>query len=120
MARIRLVGNYEALIRTLILKKSTMRDVKEIVRKHGLSLQRNTQANMAKAYIHGYSTGKTRRETILELSNGGLTATVEPHTNYFKFIEYGTRKMMPMPTLHPAFQKEAPQFIKDVTDAVKK
>lgn len=120
MVKVRLVGNYEALIKTLVLKKNTMKSVKSIVRKRGSNLQRNTQANMAKAYIHGYSTGKTMRETQLEISNGGLTATVEPHTNYFKFLEYGTRKMLPMPTLHPAFLKEAPQFIEDVMDAVKK
>ena len=119
MAKVRIDG-LNAMVKALTIKKNTMRDVKAIVKKHGSNLQRNTQANMAKAYIHGYSTGKTRRETGLELSNGGLTATVEPHTNYFKFLEYGTRKMQAMPTLHPAFQKEAPQFIRDVTDAVKK
>lgn len=119
MVKVKLTG-YEAIIKTLVLKKDTVRRVKSLVMKHGSNLQRNTQDNMAKAYIHGYSTGKTMRETKLEISNGGLTASVEPHTDYFKFLEYGTRKMAPMPTLHPAFLKEAPEFIKDVKDAVKK
>ena len=119
MAKFKISGE-KALAKALILKKDTMKKVKALIMEHGSNLQNNTQDNMAKAYIHGYSTGKTMRSTTLQISNAGLTATVEPHTEYFKWLEHGTRKMAAMPTLHPAFMKEGPLFIKDVKDAIKK
>lgn len=114
------VDGLEAMVKALIVKKSVMVKVKATVKKHGSNLQNNTQSNMSKAYIHGYSTGKTMRNTTLDITNSGLTATVEPHTEYFPYLEYGTRKMAAMPTLHPAFQKESQLFIQDIKDDIKK
>lgn len=119
MLKVKVTG-LEAITNALIIKKDVMAKVKTTVKEHGSNLQSNAQSNMSKAYIHGYSTGKTMRETTLQLSNGGLTATVEPHSEYFKFLEYGTRKMTAMPTLHPAFQKESMLFIQDIKDDIKK
>ena len=56
----------------------------------------------------------------MSISDGGMTATVAPHTEYFPYVEYGTRFMEAEPTLSPAFQKIKQQFYKDVMDLVKK
>jgi HK97 gp10 family phage protein len=95
-------------------KKGDVRLVRSAVRKHGAQLQSGTQSRMAAAYTHGYSTGATSRSTTVEISNGGLTATVAPHTKYFPYLEYGTRFMSAMPTLGPAFRVEGPLFIDEV------
>lgn len=101
-----------------LAKKKT--DVQEVVKQHGSQVQSKVQDNMDNAYIHGYSTGKTKRNTTLTFADQGMTVIIEPHTEYFKWLEYGTRKMEAMPTLHPAFYSEIPSFIQDIEDIFKK
>lgn len=119
MVEVKIEG-LEAINKAIFMKLSSAKEVKKIVAQHGSALQTKTQDNMNSTYTHGYSTGKTARETNLELSNGGLTATVAPHTDYFEYLEYGTRKMEAMPTLHPAFIEESELFKKDILDVFKK
>ncbi|WP_225352304.1 HK97-gp10 family putative phage morphogenesis protein [Limosilactobacillus equigenerosi] len=90
------------------------------------SLQKNTnematvtKQNMMGTYTHGYSTGTTARSVLATLENGGLTGIVSPSTEYFPYLEYGTRFMSPMPTLHPAFSQQTVKFESDLNKLMK-
>ena len=89
-----------------------MRKVKEIVKKHGASLQ---QEMVKKAVFKaGYSVGETRRSINLLNEKSGLLARVKPTTKYSPYVEYGTRFMDKQPFVKPAFQKVKKEFVKDL------
>lgn len=97
-------------------EKTDSKAVQDIVKKHGSLLQSRTKDNMDSAYVKGYSTGNTARNTNLDLLDGNMTAKVTPDTPYFGYVEYGTRKMAAEPTLGPAFDVQSQEFIKDLKD----
>jgi HK97 gp10 family phage protein len=88
--------------------------VENLVKKHGAQLSSRTQENMRAAYVHGYSTGRTRRSVKPIFSDAGMTVSVGPTTNYFPYLEYGTRFMNAMPTLKPAFDVQSVMFINEL------
>lgn len=112
------ITGMDALVSGLQSRANT-NQIKQIVRECGTDLKSKTLTNMAGAYTHGYSTGRTARTTSLDFSDGGLTAKVKPTTEYFPFLEYGTRYMAAMPTLKPAFDVEAPLFIQKLRRVMK-
>lgn len=116
------IEGLQALISDLDARKYTGKSIRNVVMKNGANLQEDAQKRMTKtvAYVKGYSKGTTRRSTTLSISDDGMTATVAPHTEYFSYVEYGTRYMEAEPTLNPAFQKIKQQFYKDVIGLVKK
>ena len=116
------IEGLQALISDLDARKYSGKQIRNVVMKNGANLQEDAQKRMTKtvAYVKGYSKGTTRRSTTLSISDDGMTATVAPHTEYFPYVEYGTRYMEAEPTLNPAFQKIKQQFYKDVMDLVKK
>ena len=116
------IEGLQALISDLDARKYSGKQVRNVVMKNGANLQEDAQKRMTKtvAYVKGYSKGTTRRSTTLSISDDGMTATVAPHTEYFPYVEYGTRFMGAEPTLNPAFQKIKQQFYKDVIGLVKK
>lgn len=109
----------DALQREIESQKN-LAPVKEVVAKHGALLRKRTQAEMGVAYVRGYSTGATSRSVTDTYTNGGLTAIVAPHTEYFAYLEYGTRFMDAKPTLTPAFNYQKIQFINDLRKLTKK
>lgn len=92
--------------------KAQMTLVKEIVKKHGASLQQEMVKNAV--FKGGYSTGATRRSINLLNEKGGLTARVKPTTKYSPYVEYGTRFMDKQPFVKPAFQKVKKEFVNDL------
>lgn len=112
------IKGMEALVSGL-KSRANLNDVRQVVQKNGAQLQSRTVANMNNTYTHGYSTGRTARSTGLTLSNNSLTATVKPTTEYFPYLEYGTRFMAAMPTLKPAFDVQAPLFINELKALMK-
>lgn len=116
------IEGLQALISDLDARKYTGKQIRNVVMKNGANLQEDAQKRMTKtvAYVKGYSKGTTRRSTTLSISDDGMTATVAPHTEYFSYVEYGTRYMEAEPTLNPAFQKIKQQFYKDVIGLVNK
>lgn len=126
MAKVKIEG-LEALVKEFNIKKNDVVKVKDIVKKHGAGLSAKTQSNMLKQYTGHHEgkkfvkpTGATRRSSTVEISNGGMTATVAPSTKYFPYLEYGTRFMQARPTLGPAFRHEAPLFKADIEKIIKK
>lgn len=121
------IEGLEALSKGLSAKKAIMPKVKDIIRKNGANLSKETQSNMLNQYTGHYEgkkfvkpTGATRKSTTVEISDGGLTATVAPSTKYFPYLEYGTRFMKARPTLGPAFKRISPQFEKDIRKIIEK
>ena len=88
--------------------------VENLVKKHGAQLSSRTQENMRAAYVLGYSTGRTRRSVKPIFSDAGMTVSVGPTTDYFPYLEYGTRFMNAMPTLKPAFDVQSVMFINEL------
>lgn len=93
-------------------------EVNQIVAKNGANLQSTTMSNMDRAYVakdrkgKPYSTGATKRSVTLRKTN--FKAEVQPTTEYFPYLECGTRFMARRPTLGPAFSKTEPQFRGDL------
>lgn len=120
MVKIKIELKGIAKLQREIESQKDLTPVKEIIAKHGALLQRRTQAEMGAAYVRGYSTGATAKSVTNTLANGGLTAVVAPHTEYFAYLEYGTRFMDAKPTLTPAFNYQKIQFVNDLRKLVKK
>lgn len=114
---IRLTGVKE--LQQSIERKKDLTPVKTVVAKHGALLQKKAVSNMNAAYDAGYSHGYTAKGTTLDIGDGGLSATVAPHTEYFPYLEYGTRFMSARPTLKPAFAYESIKFVNDLQKLVK-
>lgn len=100
--------------------------VRSIVAKHGAALQQRTKSNMSAAYRGHWEgrrwvkpTGATSRSTTVSLQDGGMTAVVAPHTEYFSYLEFGTRFMSARPTLKPAFAYQSVQFVNDLKKMMK-
>lgn len=110
-------------------ENATMNDVKRVVRQNGAQLQRRAQQ---KADFKGHyewvkgkgktfvkPTGTTKRSIKLEIQDGGLTAEVEPHTEYSPYLEYGTRFMDAQPFMFPALGEQKTKFKADMHKLVK-
>lgn len=90
----------------------TMDDVKRVVHKNGADLQARMQEGAD--FQKGYQTGTTKRSIGLEITDGGLTAEVEPNTEYSPYLEYGTRFMDAQPFVRPAYDVQKEKFKKDM------
>lgn len=113
MAKIAKIEGLEEL-QTGLKGRMDLVPVANLVKKHGAQLSNRTQANMNAAYVHGYSTGMTRRSVMPIFSDAGMTVSVGPTTDYFPYLEYGTRFMSAMPTLKPAFDVQSVMFINEL------
>ena len=92
-------------------------DVKRVVRHHGAGLQSRMQ-NKAD-FKKGYQTGTTKRSIGLEIKDSGMTAEVEPGTEYSPYLEYGTRFMDAQPFVKPAHNEQKELFKRDMQKLVK-
>jgi HK97 gp10 family phage protein len=95
----------------------TMDDVKRVVKVNGSELHEKVQENAD--FTKGYQTGTTKRSVTLDIKDGGLTAEVEPETEYAPYLEYGTRFMEAQPFVRPALEDQAAQFKKDMQKLVR-
>lgn len=111
MAEIKLIGETKLIAK---LKKNMDMDlVKKAVRLNGSELQTKAKE---KAPV---DTGQLKRSIGLEITDGGLTAEVEPGVDYAAYQEYGTRFMNAQPFMRPALQEQTKQFRKDLERCVK-
>lgn len=91
--------------------------VKDIVRSNGLEMESKIRENAD--FKMGYQTGTTKRSVGLNITDGGMTAEVEPTTEYSPYLEYGTRFMEAQPFVRPGFEDQVKQFKKDMEKLVK-
>ena len=111
MGDIKIVG-LEKLQRKL---KDNVRlnDVSRVVRHNGAEMQAKSQQNAP------VDTGTLKRSIDLEITDGGMTAEVEPTAGYAPYVEFGTRFMEAQPYLKPAFDEQSEKFRKDMQKLVK-
>lgn len=121
-----MIQGLSALQKILLKNKSNLKpQLQRIIVKNGTQLVNKAQENMINTYIHvnprtgkQYSSGDTRRNTRPTYTDDNLTVTVSPGTDYFPYVELGTRKMAAEPTLKPAFDSQSEQFKDDVKKLV--
>lgn len=110
MGDIKIVG-MEKLQRKL-KQNVRMDDVKKVVRHNGAEMQAKAQQNAP------VDTGTLKRSIGLEITDGGMTAEVEPTADYAPYVELGTRFMEAQPYLGPAFNEQKEKFKKDMKKLV--
>lgn len=98
--------------------------VRTVVRRNGAELQGKTQKNAPvgtpqSTGIPGYVGGTLKRSVELDITDGGLTAEVEPTADYAAYVEYGTRFMEAQPYLKPAYDEQKKKFVKDLNELVR-
>ena len=81
-----------------------LEDVKTMVKYHGSQMQQTAHD------LAPNDTGRLQDSIKLELTDGGFTAEVAPHTDYAAYVEYGTRFMEAQPYIRPAFMQESARF----------
>lgn len=102
------------------LRKSMNMDaVKRVVQKNGDQMNGRMKEKTKTAFKKGYSTGDTAGSINTELSDGGMTASVEPTMDYDPYVELGTRFMEAEPFVKPAWEEQKEQFKKDMGKLVK-
>lgn len=108
---IKFEGLYE--LEKAMKKKLNMDAVKQVVKFNGGEMQNKAQRKVP------VDTGTLKRSIALELSDSGLTATVEPTAEYSAYVELGTRFMNAQPYLEPALNEQKQQFKKHMDKLVK-
>ena len=98
-------------------RKAGMAAAKSIVKVNTIEMAEKTQQNMASTYKN--PTGTTKRSVLPRFRNSSMTGFVAPTTEYFAYVEKGTRFMAPEATLKPAFDTQRPIFISDLRKLVK-
>lgn len=111
MAGIKVVGMDK--LEKQLKKNVTLNDVKKVVRKNGVGLQKVTQK---KAPV---DTGTLKRSVGIDITDSGMTATVEPTAEYSAYVEYGTRFMKAQPYMKPALEEQEKLFKADMQKLVK-
>lgn len=94
-------------------KRMDMSAVKDTVKLNGSEMQKKAQRNAP------VDTGTLKRSIGIGISDGGMTATVEPTAEYAPYVELGTRFMEAQPFLKPAFEEQKKQFEKDLKELVR-
>lgn len=100
-------------------KMQKLDEVKKIVKNNGAELHNKTMMAMDAQYTAGYSTGNTKRRTILNLEDSGLTAKQTTDTEYIGYLEKGTRFMSARPAIKPAFDNQKVRFKADLRRLMK-
>ena len=95
-----------------------MTKVRTTVQKNGDQLNNRMKENTKTAFIKGYSQGDTAGSITTVITDGGLTAEVQPTTEYAGYVEYGTRFMEAEPFVKPAFDAQKEIFEKDMKKLV--
>lgn len=94
-------------------QNATLSDVKHIVKSNTVNMNSKMQ-NLAPV-----DTGYMKRSITSEFTDGGLTGTTQPHTDYAGYVEYGTRFQEEQPFVRPAFEEQKKAFINDLNRIMK-
>ena len=121
MAKIKIVGMEK--LQKKLKKNIQMEDVKRQIRKHGAQMQEKAQQNAPvgtpeSTGIPGYIGGTLKRSIGIDITDGGMSAEVEPTAEYAPYVELGTRFMEAQPYLKPAFNEQKEKFKKDMKKLV--
>ena len=110
MAGVKIIGIEK--IQKKLRQNVQMADVKKVVRHNGAEMQAKAQQNAP------VDTGTLKRSIGIEITDGGMTAEVEPTADDAPYVELGTRFMEAQPYLGPAFNEQKEKFKKDMKKLV--
>ena len=111
MSDVKIIGLEE--LEKKLKKNCTLQDVKTVVKKNGGYLQKGAMQ------VAPVDSGTLKRSIGIEISDGGMTAAVEPSAEYAPYVEYGTRFMSAQPYLRPTLSKVGRKFKADVRKLVR-
>lgn len=94
--------------------EAVLEESRKVVKRNGSQLEQHAKR------IVPVDTGMLKRSINGVLSDGGLTSTVEPSTDYQAYVEYGTRFMDAQPYMRPSFYKQEEIFKKDMDRVIEK
>lgn len=105
-------------------ERATLDDVFNTVKMNGSELEKKMRKRAVfKGHYRGNrfikSTGATARSIYLDVTDGGLTSTVQPKMEYAPYLEYGTRFMSAQPFVRPSYAEQKKIFIKDMMRLMK-
>ena len=63
--------------------------------------------------------GTLKRSIGLDITDGGMTAEVEPTAEYAAYVEYGTRFMNAQPYMRPSYNQQKEKFKSDMKKLVR-
>lgn len=117
MGEIKIIGMEK--LQKKLKKNVQMAEVKRVVRHNGAEMQEKAQRNAPvgtpeSTGIPGYVGGTLKRSIGIDITDGGMTAEVEPTADYAPYVELGTRFMEAQPYLKPAFEEQREKFKKDM------
>ena len=111
MGDIKIVGIEK--LQAKLKKNVRLDDVKRVVRHNGAEMQTKAQQNAP------VDTGTLKRSIGLKITDGGMSAEVEPTADYAPYPELGTRFMEAQPYLKPAFEEQSKKFRNDMQKLTK-
>lgn len=100
-------------------RRAKLDAVRQTVRESGEQLAEGMRRQADAAFVRGYATGATADSIHAEMTDDGLTAAVQPETEYSVFLEYGTRNMQPEPFVRPAFDAHKGAFVRALEQLMK-
>ena len=84
-------------------------------------IRRNTtQAQKKSMRLAAVDTGFMRRSITMRLDTIGLAGYITAGAEYSPYLEYGTRKMDAQPFMRPAAREQAPIFVRDMKNLIRK
>lgn len=123
--KVKFVGLNKAKVK--LTEQSDMKRFVSVVRKSTVEVQEKTKRNMGTTYTKTYksgskagkriSTGQTKKMTNIYFEDSGLKGIIRPETEYFQYVELGTRFMAKEPTLKPELDSVYPVFLSRIKKA---
>ena len=84
-------------------------------------IRRNTTQAQKKAMrLAAVDTGFMKRSITMRLDITGLAGYITAGAEYSPYVEYGTRKMDAQPFMRPAAREQAPIFLSDMKNLMRK
>lgn len=84
-------------------------------------VKRNTTQAQKKAMrLAAVDTGFMRRSITMRVDITGLAGYITAGADYSPYLEYGTRKMDAQPFMRPAAREQAPIFLSDLKNLIRK
>ena len=84
-------------------------------------VKRNTaQAQQKAMRLAAVDTGFMKRSITMRIDVTGLAGYITAGAEYSPYVEYGTRKMDAQPFMRPAAREQAPIFVRDMKNLIRK
>lgn len=97
------------------LTKGTKTDpIKKIVKTTADLMNGDMKKVTQTSFVKGYTQGTTARSINTLITDGGMTASVGPTTDYAGYVEHGTRYMDAEPFIKPALEMHKEKFLQDL------